>query len=242
MITMFCGVPGSGKSTGLAWAARRATRRPGRPIYLCGQKISDPHKTVYTNFPFPGCYQLDFDTLGKCEYSDCLLIIDEAMMYMDSRDFKNFSEYLKYFFSQHRKTNVDIILASQSYDDTDKKVRNLTVNIMHFVQLPFSLFKVTAIEPFFNITNFKIASGYDWGRSQFIYGKPLFKLFDSYRTISNSGELPLPPKILWESDTDTDSTTPDSDPDSVTTTDGTPAAKTTKLTRLSKTEPDDLKK
>lgn len=198
MISMFCGVPGSGKSTGLAWVARRATTRPERPIYLCGSKIADAHPTVYTNFPFPGCYQLDFDTLGRCDYKDCLIIVDEASMYADSRDYKNFSKSLQFAVTQGRKSSVDYIFCSQQYDDLDKKIRNLTVNLYHFVSLPFSFFKVTHIDPFFGIENARISSGYEWGRSQFIYGKPLFKLFDSYSPIKSPNLLP-PPLIPWDS-------------------------------------------
>lgn len=198
MITMICGVPGSGKSTALAWVAKKALSGKNRPIVLAGSKIADHHEHVLTNFPFPGASKLDFNTLGKVDYDDCLILIDEAMMYMDSRDFKNFSEYLKQFFSQHRKMNIDIILASQSYDDTDKKVRNLTVNLFHCVRLPFfSLFRLTAIEPFFDIKMDKIASGYEWGRSQIIWGKPLFKLFDSYQQIKET-ELEPPLYVEWD--------------------------------------------
>lgn len=196
MISAFFGVPGSGKTTALAWVANKAVTRPNRPIYLCGVKVSDGHPVTYSNFQFPGCYKLDYELLGVADYRDCNILIDEAMMYSDCRDFKAFSERLKFFYSQHRKFNVDVIWCSQSYDDTDKKIRNLTVNFFHVIPLAFSFFRITHIEPFFDIVNTKIASGYDFGRSQFIYGRPLFRLFNSFATVKHDA-LTEPPKDSW---------------------------------------------
>lgn len=90
MISNFNGVPGCGKSTMLAWVARRATLHPNKPIFLCGQQISSGHPITFTNFPFDGAFQLDYDNLGRYNYEDALLLIDELSMYSDSRDFANF--------------------------------------------------------------------------------------------------------------------------------------------------------
>ena len=52
MITSFIGAPGCGKSTALAWVARRATRKRCAPISICGHLVSSGHTQLFTNFPF----------------------------------------------------------------------------------------------------------------------------------------------------------------------------------------------
>lgn len=199
MITQFIGVPGSGKTTALAWVARRAIRKPGCPISICGELVSSGHSIVYTNFPFDGAYQLDYEKLGEYRFEDALILIDEITMFSDSRDFKNFSGALKFFYSQHRKFHLDIIIATQAYDDSDKKIRNLTVGyyLLEPSIIP-GLNKITSVVPFFDIINYKPTSGYTWGKTQYFRAKPLYKLFDSYATLGTKKEsLPLAPLVPW---------------------------------------------
>lgn len=202
MITQFIGVPGSGKTTALAWVARRALRKRNQPISICGYLVSSGHPLLFTNFPFDGAFQLDYENLGKYSYEDALILIDEITMFSDSREYKNFSSALKFFYSQHRKFHLDIIVATQAIDDADKKIRNLTVG---FYLLEPSIIpginKFTAIVPFFDIINFKPTSGYRWGKSQYFLTKPLFKLFDSFATLGIKKEsLPPAPLIPWKNE------------------------------------------
>lgn len=195
MITLFCGVPGSGKTTALAWVVKHALT--GRPVKLCGNLITHGQPTIFCNFPIKGTYQLDFSTLGKTDYRDCIIIVDEASMLVDSRDFKNFSKFLLFFFSQHRKSHIDVILATQSYDGVDKKIRDLTVNLYRFNSLPFGIFRADYIQPFFDIVNYKVVSGYEWGNSQFFLGRPVFKFFDTNYQISSPEPLSPPSFHIW---------------------------------------------
>ena len=198
MISQIFGIPGSGKTTLLAWVALWATHAKSRQhLSLCGEKICDYHPSIYTNFEFPGAYKLDYSTLGKCKYEDALLLIDEAMLLSDSRDYKNFSRELKEFYALHRHMNVDIILASQAYDDTDKKIRNLSANYFHVSPFFFGFFRVRHICPFFDIINYSPKSGYDWGRVQFINGHKVFSLFDSYSLTYVTPDLPPAPTEFW---------------------------------------------
>lgn len=189
MISMLCGLPGSGKSTALAWLCKKAL--DGKDLYLCGQKIANGHKNIVTNFPFYGTYQFNVETLGHMHYTDTLFIIDESSMYFDSRDFKNFTAFLKEFFTQHRKDDIDVILCSQAYDDNDKKIRNLTANLFYCESFFFDIFRISHIEPFFEIINFQPVSGYRWGKFQFFWGRPIFKLFDSFAKINSSAVDPV---------------------------------------------------
>lgn len=195
MISMICGTPGSGKSTAASYCTKKALK--GKPVHLCGAPICPAVDAVFTNFPFPGAYRLNFDDIGKVDFRDCLIVIDEAMLYMDSRDFKNFAQHLKEAFAEHRKVNCHYLIISQAYDDVDKKVRNLTVNLFHCVKLPFfDLFKLTYIEPFFDIRMDNVVTGYEWGRTQIIWGKPIFKLFNSYGLVKEK-TLPPPKLEFW---------------------------------------------
>lgn len=196
MVSMVCGVPGSGKTTLLAHIASKAVA--GKPVYLCGKKVCDGHKYVITNFPFVGTYRFDVETLGRVAYEDCLFLLDESTMYFDSRKYKSFSDLLQFFFSQHRKSTLDVVLASQGYDDNDKRIRNVTVNLFKCENLGiFDLFKVTSIDSFFEIVNFQPVYGYEWGRSKIFWGRPLYKKFDTTYTI-NSKAIEQPLYLPWD--------------------------------------------
>lgn len=199
MITSFIGSPGCGKSTALAWVARRATRKPNKPIYICGSPVSSGHPHLFTNFPFSGAYVLDYDKLGKYKYEDALILIDEMSMFSDNRDYKTFDKTLSFFYSQHRKYHLDIIWCSQTID-ADKKIRDRTVGyyMLSPTLLP-SIYQFQLLEPFTDVINYKIVSGYDWGRKQWFCARPLWKLFDSFDTIGvNKDSLPPVPLKLWD--------------------------------------------
>lgn len=189
MITMIFGLPGSGKSTALAWMCKQAL--DGKELYICGRKIASAHKHVITNFPFYGANEFDPDSLGKMDYKDTLFVIDESSMYFDSRNFKSFSEYVKNWATQHRKDDLDIILASQGYSDNDLRIRNSTGNMFYCESFFFDFFRISHIEPFFEIINFQLVSGYRWGKVQYFWGKPIFKLFDTHAKIKSSAVEPV---------------------------------------------------
>ena len=120
MIQGVFGLPGMGKSTFMTKCAVMSLK--GKTFM--GVK---PKKIVFTNFECQGCYKLDFDKLGLYNFCDCLILIDEIMLFADTRNFKTFPEHLKRgFFAKHRHSNIDIIWCSQYWDDCDKKIRVLT--------------------------------------------------------------------------------------------------------------------
>lgn len=180
------GLPGSGKSMLLAGCADSALKkkpfRIGRNILHTGK-----YNHVLTNFPMLGCAQLDFDTLGKYNITDSLILIDEIMMYADSRNFKTFSDDLKFFFSQHRKMNLDIIWTSQNYDDSDKKIRGLTDKYFYCRRMAIPEFSiVTPINSYLRVEQGKISSGYELDcllMSKILYLPKYWNLIDSYQII-----------------------------------------------------------
>lgn len=62
----------------------------------------------------------------------------------------------------------------------------------------FGFTRFHAIEHFTDLIDYKIVSGYAYGRKQYFRTKPLYKLFDSFATVTVDKEtLPSPPLELW---------------------------------------------
>lgn len=187
-ITRVCGVPGSGKTTLLAILASRMVRHPSRPIRLCGQLVSESHKLVYSNVPIEGTCQLDVSLLGKVDFGDALLLIDEASLHFNARDYKQFGAELQAATRLHRHQHQDWVLCSQGALDVDKVIRDLSVNLYKCSMLPFGFLKLEYIEPFFDIVNWQPTYGYDWGRTQILGCRKAWRLFDTHADLN-----PLPP-------------------------------------------------
>ena len=111
ILSIYFGVPGSGKTTFAAWLTKRDLRH--------GCK-------VWSNVPITGAYQLDpHADLGHYMVCDGRVIIDEAGLEYNNRDFKKFQDEWLYFFKYHRHYQVAIDIFSQGFDDMDKKIRTL---------------------------------------------------------------------------------------------------------------------
>lgn len=113
--SIYFGVPGSGKSTIAAYLAKRYLRKK---------------KNVYSNVPIKGCYEIDAkEDIGTYMIKDGLLIIDEAGIEYNNRDFKEFTKRQLAFYKKHRHYNIDVVIFSQGYDDMDKKLRTLATSM-----------------------------------------------------------------------------------------------------------------
>lgn len=101
MIVCIFGLPGAGKTTLLTRFSIRALR--DKPLFvghLSFRKYIGSfrhYKRVFSNVPLAGCFKLDFDHLGKYEYDESLILIDEAGTLCDSRQWKNFDDQLHSF-------------------------------------------------------------------------------------------------------------------------------------------------
>jgi CTP synthase (UTP-ammonia lyase) len=96
--------------------------------------------------------------LGKYKITNAIVIIDEASMELDARDFKNFLKNLKLFFTHHRKFKTRVLVISQHPDDIDIKIRRLTHRL--FLVTPtllFNMIKVKEITTFIGIDENKEA-------------------------------------------------------------------------------------
>lgn len=182
------GFPGAGKTTVLTMIAQRS---------LQGKETLGipPYKMVLTSFPCPGCYQLDFSQLGKVNFHDCLMIIDEISLFADSRDYKKFSEDLLYFFKLHRHFHISLVWCSQSATDADKKIRTVTERsyiIDKFFWWTFikPIYKKHTVKNGVPDENFMLAPSLDW---VWCFRPHWYKYFDSFET----KPLPEPDLKLW---------------------------------------------
>lgn len=179
MIKGVFGLPRSGKTTYLAKLAKQAIKK--------GRK-------VYTNFYCKGCYTLDFDSLGVCDYSDCLILIDEISLFCDCRSFKNYSDNHKYFFALHAHYNCDIVYCSQSYMDCDKKIRNVTDSLYQITPWYFGTSRVRPIQKQFIIERGSISEFYEVkGFGSLVCRRRYYSMFDSFER----KQLPPNNERLW---------------------------------------------
>ena len=111
IISVYFGVPGSGKTTYAAYLAKKDLKRK---------------KKVWSNVPITGTYKLDcHKDLGKHMIVDGRILIDEASVEYNSRNYKAMPQDAIKFFKYHRHYQTAIDVFSQSWDDMDITIRRL---------------------------------------------------------------------------------------------------------------------
>lgn len=111
VLSVYFGVPGSGKTTFAAYLTKKDLKHGGK---------------VWSNVPISGAYILDPKTdIGNYMICNGRVIIDEAGIEYNNRDFKDFSKKSLYFYKYHRHYQLAVDVFSQGYDDMDKKLRTL---------------------------------------------------------------------------------------------------------------------
>lgn len=135
MVVGVFGLPRAGKTTLAAKLNRAAQRGKALSVGFGAWKVRigefAPYTRVYSNFPLPGALKLDFDALGRYKVENALILIDEISLVCDSRDYKNFKSYTKEFFALSGHFRCDICYFSQGWEDTDKRIRNLTAVLLY---------------------------------------------------------------------------------------------------------------
>lgn len=119
-VSLYFGLPGCGKTTILSYLAVKAVKDP-------------KYQNVYSNVELniPGVIFVTDECIGTYELHDGLLLIDEATLFADSRDFKNFSKGRLEYFLKHRHRNIDIVLFTQQWDGVDRKIRVITDRVFY---------------------------------------------------------------------------------------------------------------
>lgn len=125
MVSLYFGLPGSGKTTMLARIAYRESCR----IF----EGTSNYRVIYSNIPLriPFVAKINFDDLGLYDISNALILIDEATVQADSRQYKNFADNLVWFFMEHRHCLTDVVLFAQFYDSVDKRIRMVTDRVYY---------------------------------------------------------------------------------------------------------------
>lgn len=110
-LTMIFGKKGSGKSTLMVRLAYQYLRL-GWDVY-CTERLD-------------GCHYIDYNDIGFYNIPEkSVLLVDEAGMIWDNRNYKNFKVEVRDWFKLQRHYKVKVILFSQTFD-VDKKLRDLT--------------------------------------------------------------------------------------------------------------------
>lgn len=111
MIIAYTGMPGSGKTYALVQRAHKAM--------LQGRQ-------VFANFPLKGTYQISLDDICTYQFpEDCVVLIDEAGRWFNSREWKDLPHEVFDLFTMHRHVKMDLFIAVQSFARIDKSLREV---------------------------------------------------------------------------------------------------------------------
>lgn len=118
MISEYFGLPGCGKTTLMVSHAIKGLKK---------------YTNVYCNVPIsvPGVIYVNNSEIGFKQIENGLLLIDEASLFADSRDFKNFQKEQVKFFLLHRHYGLTIELFTQQWDAIDRKIRTITDKVYY---------------------------------------------------------------------------------------------------------------
>jgi len=115
LITYIASEIGSGKSCYAALLAKRALKHG---------------KTVYSSEHINGCLKVDLtDLVNLKPLENSLIILEEIGNSMNSRNFSKINMGLIEFFKLSRHYKSDIVLISQTFNDSDKQVRELSSKV-----------------------------------------------------------------------------------------------------------------
>lgn len=131
MIKCYFGTPGCGKTSLLARAYKKNKKKYDR---------------VYTiNCDIKGCKKIDKTITEEYKMYNTLILWDEITLDYDNRNFKEFSQKAKEFWLLHRHFKVDIIYATQNFENVDKKIRDITEELWYIHKPVVPIFKELSV-------------------------------------------------------------------------------------------------
>lgn len=199
VVNVYFGVPGSGKTTFAAYLAKQAAKESwviklakkhdcALSERLLESRFFRRSYPVYSNVPITGTYKLEPQVdIGKVMISDGKVIIDEAGIEYNNRNFKAFPPDAIYWYKYHRHYECSVDIFSQSYEDMDITLRRLAQNyfvvkkslIPRFIVVKKIRRKVGIDENTHQIID-KYYFGVPFIDTKWIYSRPLWKLFNSF--------------------------------------------------------------
>lgn len=211
-VHVYFGIPGSGKTTYAAYLAKQAMyeplsyrlwiKYPTNPIIRFLFRNCRVPLNVFSNVPIVGTYSIDPKSdLGYYDVSDGKIIIDEASIEYNNRNFKSLPAPTIQFFKLHRHYRTSIDVFSQSFDDMDITLRRLAHSYYLVKKSIFPYFvKVKRIYRKVGIdeNTHQIADLFNFGipflDDKYIFMPSVWKLFDSY----DAPELPHRDFTKWD--------------------------------------------
>lgn len=212
VLNVYFGVPGSGKTTFAAYLAKKCMKQSRiiawvqqHPGKLTGKLLSSGllKRTipVYSNVPITGALQLDPQRdIGKYMMASGKVIIDEAGIEYNNRNFKAFPPDAIYWYKYHRHYQCSVDVFSQSYEDMDITLRRLAQNyyVVKKSFLPyFVVCKRIRRKVGIDENTHQIIDHYYFGLpvldTKWIFTPPLWKLFNSF----SRRELPEKAWPVW---------------------------------------------
>lgn len=212
VLNVYFGVPGSGKTTFAAHLAKRcmrqsclitwAERHPGKlGAWLLASGLLRRRVPVYSNVPITGTYHLDPQAdIGRFMVKEGKVIIDEAGIEYNNRNFKAFPPDAIYWYKYHRHYQCSVDVFSQSYEDMDITLRRLAQNyyVVKKSFLPwFIVCKKIRRKVGIDENTHQIIDKYYFGLplldSKWVFSPPLWKLFNSF----SRKELPEKGWSVW---------------------------------------------
>lgn len=170
--------PGTGKTTLCASLVRKSIIE---------------NKKIYSNVPIRGAIKIDLKKMGYVEIRDAILIIDEGGAELGNRNWhKNLDENNIRFLKKHRHYNVDVYVLSQTWNDVDNKLRDLTTSLymLKKSRIPFKI-KACAIKKTMDLINGQIVQFFEWDtKNNFSFYIPkTWAYFNSYDTERNLKQM-----------------------------------------------------
>lgn len=170
-VKIYFGVPGSGKTTHAAKIVYKNLKK-GIP--------------TYSNVTIKGAIAFDTSMIGKIMIENCDLIIDEASIEYNNRNYKALPKEQINWFKLYRHYGVrNIYIYSQSYDDMDITLRRLS-DVMYLVKKSIipGLIVTREISRKIGINqeSHQIEDQYFFGflKMSFTIGRKYWKMFDSW--------------------------------------------------------------
>lgn len=206
MIKLFFGLPRTGKTTLLTRIALNFSKKIDLKkcdySFICGNVDLKG---------IPNYKKISFDMIGKYDFRHSLILIDEATIECDSRNYKVWNKDKTQFFVLHGHYKCDIFLFTQIYNRVDKTIRDLTNDVYYmwkpfllgfwftrYVRIPYGIDipkKAQAGED----SNGEISMGYYQPSiieklfAPYMFRPRYYKYFDSWE----AAELPPIPEISW---------------------------------------------